>query len=306
MEHRTTPRTTGMRCRGKAPWRLALVALSAVMFTTGCASDEGGSAATRTSLPAGRPQPFAQDVPASTEKFEMRPVPGGTVRVSDAKAPGRSREVRVAALWFSKTEVTWDAYDVFLLRLDIPEARRTAPEADPGPDAVTRPTPPYAPPDRGWGHAGYPVIGVTFYAAQAYCAWLSEKTGRAYRLPTVAEWRHACEAGADDATPLAERAWFADNADERTHRVADRKPNGMGLFDLLGNAGEWCVDESGKGVLCGGSFESASDEVGCAAQMAQTPAWNASDPSLPRSKWWLRDAPFAGFRVVCEAADRKR
>ena len=244
--------------------------------------------------------PFTQDVPNSTAKFVMRPVPGGTESIE----PGGGGEVRVAPLWFGETEVTWDAYDVFLLRLDVPPDQRATARGDPGPDAVTRPTPPYAPPDRGWGHANFPVIGVTFHAAQVYCQWLSHKTGRPYRLPTVAEWRHACRAGGTPDVPLEQRAWFASNSDEQTHRVAEKRANALGLYDMLGNAAEWCIDEKGNPVACGGSFQDEAADLTCLRVQKQTPDWNASDPSFPRSKWWLRDAPFVGFRVVCEGSRR--
>jgi hypothetical protein len=53
-------------------------------------------------------------------------------------------------------------------------------------------------------------------------------------------------------------------------------------------------------VLRGGSFLDPAGEVGCAPRKFPSPAWNASDPQFPKSRWWLADAPFAGFRVVCE------
>ncbi|MDB5172793.1 MAG: pkn1 4 [Phycisphaerales bacterium] len=234
---------------------------------------------------------FTETVPNSTVRFIMRPVPVAAAAPSLKSAP----------FWIGETEVTWDAYDVFLLRLDVPIERRGTVEADPGADAVSRPTPPYAPPDRGWGHDHFPAISVTFHGAQQYCRWLSEKTGRRYRLPTVAEWQYACRAGAnDDSSAHAERAWFAENACETTHRVATRKANAWGIYDMLGNVAEWCTDENNKSVVCGGSFLSPADETRYASYQSQAPAWNQSDPAFPRSKWWLSDAPFVGFRVVCE------
>ena len=238
--------------------------------------------------------PFTETVPGSTAKFAMRPLP---VVGGPAGKP----------LWIGQTEVTWDAYDVFLLRLDLPEDKRTSAEADTGPDAITRPTLPYNPPDRGWGHDGFPAIGVTSEAASRYCRWLSQKTGRRYRLPTVGEWRSACRAAMADQTPatapdspVGRGAWFADNAGDTTHAVATRAPNALGLYDLLGNAAEWCSDADGRPVVCGGSFRTPRRDLSCDLVERQEPAWQASDPSLPKSKWWLADAPFVGFRVVCE------
>jgi formylglycine-generating enzyme required for sulfatase activity len=196
-----------------------------------------------------------------------------------------------------RTEVTWDLYDVFALGLD----RRTAPG---GADATARPSEPYGAPDQGWGHAGYPAISVTRAAADAFCQWLSKKTGRTYRLPTEAEWAHVA-ALASGGAPLARAgadrlAWHSDNADGRTHPVATKAPDAIGLFDLFGNAAEWVAAADGAAVARGGSYRDAPAAIGPAARSVQDPSWNERDPQLPKSRWWLSDGPFVGFRVVRE------
>jgi len=69
-----------------------------------------------------------------------------------------------------------------------------------------------------------------------------------YRLPTEAEWEYGCRAGTDNAydfgqpDKLRQFAWFADNADEKTHPAGQKKPNRWGLADMYGNVSEWCED----------------------------------------------------------------
>jgi formylglycine-generating enzyme required for sulfatase activity len=199
--------------------------------------------------------------------------------------------------YIGRTEVTWDLYDVFALGLDRRADRS-------GVDATARPSQPYGAPDQGWGHAGYPAIGVTRAAADAFCQWLSKKTGRTYRLPTEAEWSHVA-ALASGRAPFtranADRlAWHRGNADERTHPVATKAPDAIGLFDLFGNAAEWVTPTDGDAAVRGGSYRDPPAAIGPAARSVQDPSWNERDPQLPKSRWWLSDGPFVGFRVVRE------
>jgi formylglycine-generating enzyme required for sulfatase activity len=76
--------------------------------------------------------------------------------------------------------------------------------------------------------------------------WDCDYSATGYRLPTEAEWEYACRAGTDghpgSPDKLRPCAWFAENADQKTHPVGQKKPNPWGLHDLLGNVSEWCED----------------------------------------------------------------
>jgi len=112
---------------------------------------------------------------------------------------------------------------------------------------------------------GHPVTGVSWNDAVAFCQWLSKQEGRTYRLPTEAEWEYACRAGTStaycygddqegvvefgnvvDATATAKwGAYMAiDSADgfAFTSPVGSFRPNAFGLYDMHGNAWEWCAD----------------------------------------------------------------
>lgn len=103
--------------------------------------------------------------------------------------------------------------------------------------------------DEGWGRGRRPVINVSWNSAVAYCGWLSQETGRHYRLPSEAEWEYACRAGAetlwsfgDDHKELGKHAWFKGNSGGKTHPVGEKQPNPWGIYDMHGNVHEWVQD----------------------------------------------------------------
>lgn len=232
---------------------------------------------------------------APQEKDYREAIAGTTVTFDMVLVP---KGAAAGPFYIGRTEVTWDMYDVFALGLDTPESRPA------GSDGVARPSNPYGAPDYGWGHAGFPVISVTRQAAEAFTKWLSQKTGRVYRLPTEAEWQHvaALAAGPEALTPdaLDGMGWHRNNASAHSHAVGTKAPDRLGLFDLFGNAAEWVMAKDGQLVTRGGSFRDGPDGIGPAGRAVQDEYWNERDPQLPKSRWWLSDGPFVGFRLVRE------
>jgi formylglycine-generating enzyme required for sulfatase activity len=250
-------------------------------------------AAEKKVAPKSKLMPYTETIPGTLVKFDMVPIPAGEITLPNPNKKGAKITVKIKPLWFGKTEVTWDEYDVFVFGFDIPSG------TDEGPDAVSRPSKPYGMADRGWGHSGYPVINVSFLGAEQYCKWLSQKTGKKYRLPTEAEWEYACRAGkpVPVGKELEKYAWFWQ---EKTQPVGKKLPNAWGLYDMYGNVGEWCVDLNGKPVVCGSSYDDMAEDVTPSRRRYPDPSWQANDPQSPKSKWWLSDGPFVGFRIVRE------
>ena len=151
-----------------------------------------------------------------------------------------------------------------------------------------------------------PVTSVSWKEAQEFCLKVSQKEGAAYRLPTEAEWEYACRAGADSPVGAAETgavAWYADNSEETTHPVRQKRPNAWGLHDMLGNVAEWTLDAYGPYPR----VEEDKDPKGPAAgstRVVRGGAWRSFPPALRcAARTGTPEAhqlPHVGLRVVQE------
>jgi formylglycine-generating enzyme required for sulfatase activity len=161
------------------------------------------------------------------------------------------------------------------------------------------------------------VVFVNWNEAVAFCRWLSEKEGRAYRLPTEAEWEYACRAGTGtayhtgDSLPgefqkNAKMSWFPDPARRRkgaepvSLAVAQTPANPWGLYDMHGNVEEWCHDwygpyEQGEQTNPAGRADGDFRVTRGGSQGTQTAFLRSANRSgtLPEDKSWL-----IGFRVA--------
>jgi len=91
----------------------------------------------------------------------------------------------------------------------------------------------------------HPVETVSKLEIQDFIAKLNARNeGHRYRLPTEAEWEYAARAGSDspDSASLKDTAWYAENSDDETHPVGQKKPNAWGLYDVHGNVREFVSD----------------------------------------------------------------
>lgn len=221
---------------------------------------------------------FTEKIPGSGISFNMIAVPGGRFLMgSPADEPFREedegpvREVEISPFFMGEVEVTWDEYLEFYNQTSA-EGRSTDTEGlrtigtGNATDAISGATPPYGQPDQGWGLGKRPAISFSYHAAETYCRWLSQVTGKNYRLPTEAEWEYACRGGAsgpyffpgdpekfertgfrarisgNDTSVINTFVVYRENSRAMTATPDRVKPNPFGLKNMAGNVAEFCSD----------------------------------------------------------------
>jgi len=203
---------------------------------------------------------------------EMVRIPTGYFRMGDIQSGGRDNEqpvhsVSVGQFAMGKFEVTFAEYDKF-----AEVTGRTKPD------------------DKGWGRGNRPVINVSWNDATDYATWLSDQTGKQYRLPTEAEWEYAARAGTET------KYWWGNDIDQskanysrnlgKTSLVGSYAANKFGLYDTSGNVWEWtcslyegsyngkekqCVSTGSYLSFRGGSWFLSAWAVRSAARNGSTP-----------------------------------
>lgn len=247
---------------------------------------------------------FADNLAMGGQGPDMVVVPPGEFQMGDTTGRYGASALPVRTVYvprsfaISKTEVTFDSYKKF--------ASATGREV---------------PSDRGWGMGDRPAIYVSWNDAKAFTDWLSEQTGKRYRLPSEAEWEYAGRSGSSEdywwgVRPSHQFANYGseiccrgeakgnDRWVDQTAPVASLTPNKFGLFDTSGNVWEWVEDcwnidhyaapdnpkarldgDCSKRVVKGGSWSDIPRNIASAAR----------GRTSPDSKFG-----FIGFRVVRE------
>jgi sulfatase modifying factor 1 len=218
---------------------------------------------------------FTEYIPGSNSSFEMLAIPGGTFQMGSTEGePFRNEDegpvvdVTVTSFFMAKIEVSWDEYLAFFKQTGtLVKTTDTYVNPDQGEvDAISGPTPPYGAPDQGWGQGKMPAITMTYRAAEVYCQWLSEITGKHYRLPTEAEWEYAARGGTStpyffegdpkryvkkgirnklfgiDTAGINSFITYDENSRARTAGPVQVAENPYGLLNILGNVAEFCSD----------------------------------------------------------------
>lgn len=188
------------------------------------------------------------------QKPEMVAIEGGTFYMgndySGIMDEKPEHKVTLKSFCLSKKEVTFAMFDAF--------CRATGHEF---------------PDDGGFGRDSLPVMNVSWEAAIKFCNWMSTRFGlekvydytvdsagnlfiknvnwnaNGFRLPTEAEWEFAAKGGNKSqgfayagSNNLDEVAWYSKNSNGKPYPVGTKKPNELGIYDMLGNAWEWCWD----------------------------------------------------------------
>ena len=179
------------------------------------------------------PEPFGnQTFTVKGVNFDMIAVEGGTFTMGATAEQGSdaygdespTHQVTLSSYYIGKTEVTQELWQ-----------------------AVMGSNPSW------FKDSNLPVEEVSWDDCQTFITKLNELTGKNFRLPTEAEWEYAARGGNKSqgykysgSNTLSNVAWYDSNSSSKTHSVATKAPNELGIYDMSGNVWEWCSDRYGS------------------------------------------------------------
>ena len=231
---------------------------------------------------------------AQTSSYpEMVLVEGGTFEMGDEHGLGEANEqpvhsVTLKTFSIAKTETTvrqWRTY--------CNETGRSMPSDVPA---------------GGWKD-DHPMVNVNWQDAVAYCDWLSDKTGKLYRLPTEAEWEYAARGGKlstgykyAGGQSIDMTGWYADNSGGGTKPVAQKRANELVLYDMSGNVWEWCHDWYGENYYATSPASNPRGPTSGSTRVLRGGSWFYSAAGCRVAYRFIYDPSFrnsgSGFRVV--------
>lgn len=141
-----------------------------------------------------------------------------------------------------------------------------------------------------------PVDNICWNDCQSFISMLNDLTGEVFRLPTEAEWEYAARGGQKSkgykysgSNTLKNVAWY-DDYEGGTHKVATKRPNELGIYDMSGNVAEWCNDSYDKDYY------------------ASSPSNNPQGPTPHRDPMFeskvIRGGAYYGFANYCRVSCR--
>ncbi len=230
----------------------------------------------------------AKTYTANGVSFVMIPVEGGTFQMgataeqgSDAESDEKpAHEVKLSSFSIGQTEVTQELWEAVM----------------------------GSNPSR-WKGAKLPVENVSWNDCQTFITKLNQLTGQQFRLPTEAEWEFAARGGVNSkgykyagSDNIADVAWYSINSDSKTHEVATKAPNEIGVYDMSGNVWEWCQDRYGSDYYSSSVINNPTGPASGSFRVSRGGSWYYSAGGC-RVAYRRNDAPSytastLGFRLA--------
>jgi len=155
-----------------------------------------------------------------------------------------------------------------------------------------------------------PVENVSWNDIQEFLNKLNQQTGENYRLPTEAEWEYAAKGGNNSrgfkyagSNTLDNVAWYVNNSRSKSHRVGQKSPNELGIYDMSGNVYEWCSNYYGQDYYSSRLRSNPQGPSSGEYRVLRGGSWDLSTFSCRvanrnRVNPHIRVSYFYGFRVV--------